>query len=155
MYLELFLPLNTCTRKTSPSSTWTRIWDVFCDALVARFTNTPQVLICGDDADVFILLFHHAHCLCDVIMELDVSGRNSWRCINAHELARKIGPQVSEMSLFVLTWFRIDQRLLISTVVPISIPGMSSSGYLPCVHWLRLFNTIQLQRREQAFLADD
>ena len=71
MYLELSLPLNT--RKTSASSTWTRTWDVFCDALVARFTNTSEVLVCGDDADVFILLFHHAHRLCDVIMELLVA----------------------------------------------------------------------------------
>ena len=128
MYLELFLTLNT--GKTSPSSTWTRTWDVFCDALVARFTNTSQVLVCGDDADAFILLFRHAHRLCDVIMELDVSGRNNCRCINVQELARNIGPQVSEMSLFAVLRFRIDQRLLISTVVPISIPGMSSSGYL-------------------------
>ena len=63
---------------------------MFCDDLTARFTNTSQVLVCGDDADVFILLFHHAHRLCDVIMELDVSDRNSWRCINISELARKI-----------------------------------------------------------------
>ena len=153
MYLELFLPLHT--RKTSASSTWTRTWDAFCDALVARFTNTSHVLVCGDNADVFILLFHHAHRLCDVIMELDVSGRNNWRCINVHELARKIGPQVSEMSLFAVLWFSIDQRLLISTVVPISISGMSSSGYLPCVHWLRLYNTIPSQCREQAFRAAD
>ena len=128
---------------------------MFCDALVARFTNTSQVLACGYETDVFILLFHHEHRLCDIIMELDVSSRNNWRCINVHELARKIGPQESEMSLFAVLWFRIDQRLLISTVVPISIPGMSSSGYLPCVHWLRLYNTIQSQRREQAFRADD
>ena len=153
IYLELFLPLNT--RKTSTSSTWTRTWDVFCDALVARFTNTSQVLVCGDGADVFILLFHHAHRLCDVIMELDVSGRNNWRCINVHELERKIGPQVSEMSLFAVLWFRIDQTLLISTVVIISIPGMSSSIYLPCVHWLRLYNTIQSQWRDKAVRADD
>ena len=128
---------------------------MFCDALVARFTNTSQVLVCGDDADVFILLFHHMHRLCDVIMELDVSGRNNWRCINLHELARKIGPQVSEMSLLAVLRFRIDQRLLISTVVPISIPGVSSSGYLPRVHWLRLYNIIQSQRREHAFRPDD
>ena len=80
---------------------------------------------------------------------------NSWRCINISELARKIGPQVSEISLFAVLWFRIDQRLLISAVVPISIPGMSSSGYLPCIHWLWLYNTIQWEQREQAFLADD
>ena len=168
MHLELFLPLALSfmtisqmlwawwrnTRKTSASSTWTRTWDVFYDALAARFKNTSQVLVCGDDADVFILLFHHAHRLCDVIMELDISGRNSWRCINISELARKIGPQVSEISLFAVLWFRIDQRLLISTVIPISIPGMSSSGYLPCVHWLWLYNTIQWERRERAFLAE-
>ena len=45
------------TRKTSASFTWTRTWDVFCDALAVRFTNTSQVLVCRDDADVFILLF--------------------------------------------------------------------------------------------------
>ena len=128
---------------------------MFCDALAARFTNTSQVLVCGDDADVLILLFHHAHCLCDVIMELDVSGRNNWRCINISELTRKICPQVSEISLFSALWFTIDQRLLISTVVPISIPGMSSSGYVACVHWLWIHNTIRSERREQAFLADD
>ena len=169
MHLELFLPLALNfmtisqrlwawwrnTKKTSASSTWTRTWDVFCDALAARFTNTSQFLVCGDDADVFILLFHHAHRLCDVIMELDVSGRNSWRCINISELARKIGPRVSEISLFAVLWFRIDQRLLISTVVPISIPGMSSSGYLPCVHWQWLYKTIHWEQRERAFLADD
>ena len=72
---------------------------MFCDALAARFTNTSQVLVCGDDADIFILLFHHAHRLCDVIMELDVSGRNSWRCIIISELARKIGPQMSDICI--------------------------------------------------------
>ena len=91
MHLELFLPLALSfmttsqrwwawwrnTRKTSASSTWTRTWDVFCHALTARFTNRSQILVCGDDADVFILLFHHAHRLCGVIMELDVSGRNN------------------------------------------------------------------------------
>ena len=88
-------------------------------------------------------------------MELDVSGRISWRCIDISELARKIGPQVIEISLFALLWFRIDQSLLISTVVPISLPGMSSSSYLPCVHWLWLYNTIQWERREHALLTDD
>ena len=102
MYLELILPLNT--RKTSASYTWTKTWDVFCDALVARFPNTSQVQVCGDDADVFILLFHHAHRLCDVIMELDVSSGNNWRCTNVHEPARKIGPQVSEMSRLYLLY---------------------------------------------------
>ena len=169
LHLEMFLPLAVCfmttsqgwwtwwrnTRKTSASSTWTRIWDVFCDALAARFTNASQVLVCGDDADVFILLFHHAYRLFAVLIELDVSGRNSWRCINISELPRKIGPQVSEISLFAVLWFRMEQRLFISTVVPISIPGMSSSGYLPCVHWLWLYNTIQSEWREQAFVADD
>ena len=169
MHLELFLllALNFMTisrmwwvwwrntRKTLASSTWTRTWDAFCDALAARFTNTSQVLVCRDDADVFILIFHHAHRLCDVIMELDVSGRNSWRCINISELARKIGPRVSDISLFAVLWFRIDQRLLKSTVVPISIPSMSSSVYLPCVHQQWLYNTIHWEWKEHAFLADD
>ena len=107
IHLELFLPLVTSmttsqrwwawwrnTRKTLASSTWTRTWDVFCDALAARLTDTSLVLVCGciDDADVFILLFHHANRLCDVIIKLDVSGRNSWRCININELARKNRP---------------------------------------------------------------
>ena len=87
-------------------------------------------------------------------MELGVSGRSSWRCMNISELARQIDPQVSEISLFAVLWFRIDQSL-ISTVVPISIPGMSGSGYLPCEHWLWLYNIIQWERREHAFLADD
>ena len=100
---------------------------MFC----ARFPNTSQVLVCGDVADIFTLLFHNAHRLCDSIMELDVSGRSSWRCMNISELARQIDPQVSKISLFAGLWFRIDQSL-ISTVVPISIPGMSGSGYLPC-----------------------
>ena len=93
--------------------------------------------------------------MCDVIMELGASGRNSWRCIIVSELARKTGPQVSEISLFAVLWFRIDQRLLISTVVHISIPGMSSSGYFSCVHWLWLYKTIQWERREHASFADD
>ena len=102
---------------------------MFC----ARFPNTSQVLVCGDVADVFILLFHNAHRLCDVIMKLGV--RSSWRGLNISELARQIDPQVSEISLFAVLWFRIDQSL-ISTVVPISIPGMSGSVYLPCEQWL-------------------
>ena len=123
---------------------------MFC----ARFPNTSQVSFCGDVADVFILLFHNAYRLCDVIMELDVSGRSSWRCLIISELARQINPQVSEISLFAVLWFRMDQRL-IATVVPISIPAMSGSGYLPCEQWLWLYNTLQWKRREQAFLADD
>ena len=74
--------------------------------------------------------------------------------MNISELARQIDPQVSEISLFAVLWFRIDQSL-ISTVVPIYIPGMSGSGYLPCEHWLWLYNTIKWEWREQAFLADD
>ena len=169
MHLELFLSLALSfmrtsqrwwtwwrnTRKASASSTWTRTWNVPCNALAATLMNTSQALVCGDDAAVFILLFHHAHRLCDVIMEPGVSGRNRWRCINISELARKIGPQVSDISLFGVLWFRIDQRLLISTVLPISFPVMSSSGYLLCVHWLWLYNTIQWEGREHAFLADD
>ena len=143
------------TSKTRASSTWTRTWDVFCDALAARFMKTSQVLVFGYDADVFILLFHHAHHLSDVIMELDVSGSNSWRCINISALSRKIGPRVSEISLFAVLWFRIDQRLLISTLVHISIPGISISGNLPRVHWLWLYNSFQWELREHAFWADD
>ena len=139
------------TRKTSISSMWTRTWDVFCDAHAARFTNTSQVLVCGDDADVFILLFHHTHRLCGVVMELDVCGRNNSICINISELARKISPQVCEIFLFAVLWFIIDQRLLITTAVPISIPDMSSSGYFPFVHWLWLYNSIQSERGEYAF----
>ena len=132
------------TRKTSASSTWTGTCDVFCYAHAARFTNTSQVLVYGDDADVFIPLFHHTHCLCDVVIELNVSGRNNWRCINISELARKIGQQVSEISLFAVLWFWIDQRLLITTTVPISISRMSSSGYLSRLHWLWLYNSNSL-----------
>ena len=72
--------------------------DVFCDTLADRFTNTSQVLVCGDDANVFILLFHHAHRSCDVIMELDVSGRNNLRCINSSDVARKNRP-ISEWGI--------------------------------------------------------
>ena len=123
---------------------------MFC----ARFPNTSQVLVCEDVADVFIQLLHNAHRVCDVIMELDVSGRSSWRCLNIGELARQIDPQVSGISLFAVLWFRIDQSL-ISTVFLISIPGLPGSDYLPCEQWLWPYNTIQWERREQAFLADD
>ena len=142
-------------KEVSVSSTWTMAWDVFRDVVAARFTNTSQALVCGNDADVFIIIFHHTHRLCNVIMELYVSSRNSWLCINISDLARKIGPQISEISLFAVLWFRIDQRLLISAVVSISIPRMSGmSGYFPCIHWLWLYNTIQREQREQDFLAD-
>ena len=46
------------------------------------YEHISGILVCGDDADDFILHFHHAHRLRDVIVELDVSGRNSWRCIH-------------------------------------------------------------------------
>ena len=63
MHLELFLPLALSfmttlqrwwvwwrnTSKKSASSTSTRTWDVFCDACTARFMNTSQVLVCGDE----------------------------------------------------------------------------------------------------------
>ena len=49
--------------------------DLRCVLWCPHCQNTSQVLVCGNDADVFILPFHHAHRLCDVIMELDISGR--------------------------------------------------------------------------------
>ena len=45
-------------------------------------------------------IFHHANRLCDVIMEPDVSGRNSCRSIKISELARKICPQVSDICIW-------------------------------------------------------
>ena len=50
--------------------------------------------------------------------------------------------------------FRIDQRLLITTAVAISILGMSSSSSLPCVCWLWLYDNPQPERRGEAFLAE-
>ena len=149
MHLELFLPpalsfMTTSqrwwawwrnTRKISASSTWIRTWDVFCDALAVRFTNTFQVLVCGDDANVFILLFHHAHRLCDVIMELDVSGRNNCRCINISEVARKICPQVSEISLLGCTMVQNRPK-----VVDIYSSPHFYSRYVKC--WLLSTRTL-------------
>ena len=106
--------------KTSASSAQTSTRDVFCDALA-----------CGDDADIFILLFHHTQCLCGFVTELDIGGRNDWKSINIRELTWKTCPRVSETSIFAVLWFKIDQRLLIITVVPLSIPGMSSKIWLP------------------------
>ena len=117
--------------------------------------NAPHVLVCADDADVFILLLHHAHRLCDTVIELGVSGRNNRILINISELARRIGPQVSEISILALALFGIDQRLLITTTFPLFIPGMSSSCGLPCIHWLPLYISLQPERQEEAFPAND
>ena len=40
---------------------------------------------------------------------------------------------MSVISIFAVVVFRIDLRLLITTAVPISILGMSSSSSLPCI----------------------
>ena len=97
---------------------------------------------------------HHAHHLCEVVMKLSARGRNNSRCINISQSARKIVQRVSAISIFVVVLFRIDPRLLITTAVPISILGMSSSSSPPCVRWLWLYDNPQPERREEAFPAE-
>ena len=105
--------------------------------LAARASqNTSRTLVHIDDADVFLVFLHHAHHVCEVVMKLIARGRNNSRCINISQPARQIGQRVSAISIFAAVLFRIDQRLLITTAVPISILGMSSSSRLPCVRWL-------------------
>ena len=66
--------------------------DLGCVLWCPRYQNTSQVLVCGDDADAFILPFHHAHRLCDVIMELDVSGREQLEMHKYQWAVKKIRP---------------------------------------------------------------
>ena len=65
------------------------------DTMIIRYAGRAsqdayQVLGRADDADVFILLFHHTHRLCDIIMEFGVRGRNNRRWIDISELVRII-----------------------------------------------------------------
>ena len=124
--------------------------------LVARASqNTSQVLVHVDDADVFLVFLHHAHHLCEVVTKLSARGRNNSRYINISQPARKKnGQRVSAMSIIAVVLFRIDQRLLITTAVPISILGMSKSSSLPCVRWLWLHDNPQPERRGEAFPAE-
>ena len=138
--------------KTSVSSPQTRPWDVFVNLTASQ--NTSQVLVHVDDADVFLVFLHHAHHLCEVVMKLSPRGRNNSRWINLSQPARKIGQRVSAISIFAVVLFRIDQRLLITTAVPISILGMSRSSSLPCVRWLWLHDNPQPERRREAFPAE-
>ena len=61
---------------------------------------------------------------------------------------------MSAISIFAVVLFRIDQRLLITTTVPISISGMSSSSSLPCICCLWLYDNPQPERRGEAFPAE-
>ena len=135
MHLQLFLPLTSssmitsqrrwawwkCRMKTSASSPQTRAWDVFVNLAVRASQNTSQVLVHVDDADVFLLFLHHAHHLCEGVMKLSARSRNNSRCINISQPARTNGQRVSAISIFAAVLFRIDQRLLITTAVPIFI----------------------------------
>ena len=140
--------------KTSASSPQTRTWDVFVNLAARASQNTFQVLVHVDDADVFLVFLHHAHHPCEVVMKLTARGRNISRCINISQPARKIGQQVS--AIFAVVLFRIDQRLLITISVPISIlgAGMSSSSGLPFVRWLSLYDNRRPERRGEAFPAE-
>ena len=140
--------------KTSASSPQTRTWDVFVNLAARASQNTSQALVHVDDVNVFLVFLHHAHYLCEVVMKLSARGRNNSRCINICQPARKIGQRVSAISIFAVVLFRIDQRLLIPAVVPISILGMSSSSSLPCVRWLWLYDNPQPEKRGEAFSAD-
>ena len=160
MFLQLFLALTlssmiTSRRRracwksrmeTSASSAQTRTWDVLVILAGRASQNSFQVLVHVDDANVFLAFLHHAHHRCEVVIKLSARGRNSSRCINTRQPARKIGPRVSEISIFAVVLFRIDQRSLITTTVPISILGVSSSCSLPCVHWLWLYDSPQPER---------
>ena len=64
---------------------------------------------------------------------------------------KKIGQRVSAISIFPVVLFRTDQRLLITTAVPISILGMSSSSSLPCICCLWLYDNPQPERRGRPF----
>ena len=87
-------------------------------------------------------------------MKLSARGRNKSRIINISQPARKIGPHVTGIFIFAVVLFRIDQRLLITKAVPISILGLWSSCNLPCVHWLWLYDNPQPERRGEAFPAE-
>ena len=77
---------------------------MFVNLAARALQNTSQVLVHVDDADV-LLVFR---------------GRYNSRCININQSVRKNGPRVSGISIFAAV-------LLITTAVPISILGMSSS----------------------------
>ena len=72
--------------------------------------NASQVLVHVYDADVFLVF----------------RGRNNSRYIHINQSARKNGPRVSGISIFVVV-------LLITTAVPISILGMKSSCSLALI----------------------
>ena len=74
--------------------------DLRCVLWCPRCQNTSQVLVCGDDSDVFILPFHHAHRLCDVIMELDVNGREQLE-MHKYQWAGKKNRPTSEWNISI------------------------------------------------------
>ena len=83
---------------------------MFLNLAMRASQNTSQVLVHVDDADVFLVF----------------RGRNNSRYIHMNQPARKIGPRMSGISIFVVV-------LLITTAVPISILGMKSSCSLAVI----------------------
>ena len=168
MHLQLFLPLTSSPMitsqrrwawwksrmKTSASSPQTRTWDMFVSLAARASQNASQVLVHVDDADAFLVFRHHVHHLCEVVMKLSALGRNNSKCITISKPTRKNGQRVSAISIFAVVLFRIYQRLLITTAVPMSILGMSSPRSLPCVHWLWLYDNPRQERRGDAFPAE-
>ena len=72
--------------------------------------------------------------------------------MNISQPTRTIGQQVSAISIFAVVLF--NHRLLITTVVPICILGMSSSSRLPGVRWLLSYDNLLPERRREAFPAE-
>ena len=147
MHLQLFLPLTLSS--VIISRRWCAWWKSRLETSAQISTwdvLASQVLVHVDDADVFFVFLHHAHHRCEVVIKLSARGRNTSRCIKIRQPARKIRPRVSEIYIFAVMLFRIDQRSLITATFPISILGVSSSCSLPCVHWLWLYDSPRPQR---------
>ena len=103
MHLQLFLPLTSSSMttsqrrwvwgksrmKASASSPQTRTRNVLINLAVRASQITYQVLVCADDADVFIAFLHHIPHLCEVAMKFSVRVRNNSRCINRSQPVRK------------------------------------------------------------------
>ena len=166
MHLQLFLPLTSSSMimsqrrwawwksRMKTSCLQTSTWHVFVNLAARASQNTSQVLVHVDDADVFLVFLHHAYHLCKVVMKLRARGRNNARCINMSQPAWKIGQGVSAISILAVVLFRIDQRLLITTAVPISILGVSSSSSPLCVRWLWLYDNPRPEKRGGSFPAE-
>ena len=105
MHLQLFLPLTSSfmitsqrrlawwksRMKTSASSMHpqTKTRDVSVSLAARASQNTSQVLVHVDDANVFLVFLHHAHHLCEVVMEV-TRGRNNSRWISISQPASKL-----------------------------------------------------------------